>query len=94
MLTTDTEVAILGRVILPEVGDLSPEAAKGLLALRFAESDHTRMAELSAKAQDGLLTAAERDQLDSYINVSHFIAFVQSKARASLRKTSPNPTAA
>ena len=94
MLTSETEVALLGRVILPEVGDLSPEAAKALLAFGFTESDHIRMADLSAKAHEGSLAPAEQDQLDSYINVSHFIAFVQSKARASIKKTTANPSAA
>ena len=94
MLTTEAEAEILRRVIRPEVGDLPPEAAKALVGLGFAESDHVCMAELSAKAQDGTLTSAEQDQLDSYINVSHLIAFIQSKARASLKRTSHNPSAA
>ena len=81
MLTTESETAILKRVIRPDVGDISPEAAKALLALGFQESDHARMAELSAKAQDGNITGVEQDELDAYINVSHFIAFIQSKAR-------------
>ena len=83
--TTEAETAILKRVIRPDVGDISPESAKALLTLGFQESDHARMAELSAKAQDGNLTSAEQDELDGYINVSHFIAFVQSKARISFK---------
>jgi hypothetical protein len=94
MLATETEAAILQRVIRPYEGNLSPEAAKELLKLEFPESDHIRMAELSAKAQEGTLTAAERDELDSYINVSHFIAFVQSKARISLKSPSRGTSAA
>ena len=84
MLTTETEAAILERVIRPDVGDLSPEVAKELLRLDFPESDHTRMAELSDKARQGTLSTTERDELDGYINISHFIAFIQSKARISL----------
>jgi hypothetical protein len=94
MLTTEAEAEILRRVIRPEVGDLAPEAARALLELGFVESDHACMAELSAKAQEGTLTQTEQEELDSYINVSHFIAFVQSKARTSLKKTSHNPSAA
>lgn len=94
MLATESETAILKRVIRPDVGDISPEAAKALLALGFQESDHARMAELSAKAQDGNLLCAEQDELDGYINVSHFIAFVQSKARISLKNSSPRTSAA
>lgn len=94
MLTTDAEAAILERVIRPDQGNLSPEVAKELLRLDFPESDHTRMAELSEKAQQGSLSEIERDELDGYINVSHFIAFIQSKARISLKGTTPNSSAA
>lgn len=88
------EAAILKRVIRPEVGDISPDAARALLAMGFAESDHERMAQLSVKAKQGTLTSGEQDELDGYINVSHFIAFVQSKARLSLKDPAPNSPAA
>ncbi len=94
MLATAAETAILKRVIRPEVGDMSPAAAKALLALGFDEADHARMAELSAKAQEGTLDSGEQDELDGFINVSHFIAFVQSKARTSLKNQPPNSSAA
>jgi hypothetical protein len=93
MLATPNEAAILRRVIRPEAGDMPPDAARALLTFRFAESDHARMAELSAKAQEGDLTQPEQEELDSYINVSHFIAFIQSKARMSLKNIQP-PNAA
>jgi hypothetical protein len=35
-----------------------------------------------------------RTELDAYINVSHFLAFVQSKARISLKNHSANSSAA
>jgi hypothetical protein len=94
MLTSEAEADILKRVIRPEKGDMSPEAAKALLKLDFDESDHARMAELSTKAAAGTLTQSEQEALDGYINVSHFIAFVQSKARVSLKNAKPNPSAA
>src|SRR4051812_44281258 len=73
MLATAVETAILKRVIRPDVGDISPEAAKALLAMGFPETDHARMAELSEKAREGALNPEEQDELDGYINVSHFI---------------------
>jgi hypothetical protein len=94
MLATEQETAILKRVIRPDVGDVPAEVARALLALAFAEADHQRMAELSAKAQQGSLTTGEQDELDAYVNVSHFIAFVQSKARMSLKKPGPTSSAA
>ena len=94
MLASEAETAILKRVIRPDVGDMPPEVAKAMLALGFQESDHARMHELSAKAQHGTLTEAEQDELDGYINVSHFIAFIRSKARISLKNQPPNSSAA
>jgi hypothetical protein len=85
MLATKSEAAILKRVIQPESGSLSPEVAKSLLGFGFAESDHARMAELSEKASAGTLTSDEAEELDGYTNVSHFIAFLHSKARISLK---------
>jgi hypothetical protein len=89
MLATETEAAILKRVIHPEWGNLSPEAARQLLQLGFDESDHAHMAELSSKAQTASLTPSEQDELDGYINVSHLIAFLHSRARMSLKPSLP-----
>jgi hypothetical protein len=44
------------------------------------------MGDLSHRAQIGALTPGERDELEGFINVSHLIALLQSKARMSLRK--------
>jgi len=85
MLASQTEAAILKRVIQPDSGDMSPEAARALLNFRFTDADHARMTELSEKASDGTLSGTEEEELDGYINVSHFIAFVQSKARMTLK---------
>lgn len=86
MLATETEVAILKRVIAPESGGMPAEGARQILNLGFNESDHARMGELSEKAQEGALSEAEREELEGYINVSHLIALLQSKARASLKR--------
>ena len=88
MVATTAEAAILKRVISPESGDLPREAAQQILKLGFSESDHARMAELSARAQEGTLTDSEREELDAYTNVSHFVALLQSKARTSLKTQS------
>jgi hypothetical protein len=85
MLATGNEAEILKRVIQPGTGDIPSEAARALLTWRFSDSDDARMDELSAKASDGKLSPGEAEELDGYINVSHFIAFVQSKARISLK---------
>ncbi|HVS37099.1 MAG TPA: hypothetical protein VMS17_16175 [Gemmataceae bacterium] len=85
-MTTNSAAAILNRLIEPERGDLSREAAESILRLDFREDDHARMAELSSKAQEGALTADEREELTEYIRVADLLAVFQSKARRSLKR--------
>lgn len=81
--STDTE--ILRRVIEPDQSGLPVEAAQFVLGLDFPESDHQRIAELSARANAGSLTPEEREELAGYVRVSDFLSLIQSKARLSLR---------
>jgi hypothetical protein len=81
------ESAILSRIIAPEEGTLSPEAARSILAMGFGQKDLARMNRLASKARSGRLTAAEDDALESYLRVGRFVALVQAKARRSLQRT-------
>jgi hypothetical protein len=81
-----TAPAIWGRVIKPDDGTLSPEAARGLLALAFDAEDQRRVDVLSRKAQDGSLTPEERAELGEYVRVNHELMILQSKARVSLKR--------
>jgi hypothetical protein len=76
---------ILERVIQPQTPDLTPDAARGLLQLRFSTADHDRMTDLATRSRGGRLTASEREELDAYIEVGLLIDLLQSKARLSLR---------
>lgn len=81
----NTEAAILERMIEPRTTTFDPGLANYLLSLDFKPSDHERMNELSEKAQEGKLSEVEEQELDSYLNLGHFLALLQSKARLSLR---------
>ncbi len=83
-----TETEIWSRAIQPEVGDLSPLAARELLRLRLAEDDAARARELSSIANAGTLNAEEEKELDYYLNVGRALEFLKAKARLSLRETS------
>ena len=89
MSTTGT--AILERLIAPDEATLSAEAARSLLQLDFAANDHEQVKRLSAKAQEGTLTKAERADLEEYLRVSDFLALLQSKARLSLQRAGSQP---
>jgi hypothetical protein len=84
---TDTDAAILERIIRPGRADLAPAAARALLALTFTPDDRDRMHQLAVKNQGGRLTAAERRELDSFRRVGWFLDLLSSKARRSLRRS-------
>lgn len=80
------EAAIVGRLIKPDHGDFSPDAARELLGLRFGDEDQARMRELSLKAQEGTLTAVEQAEIESYRRVGFWLGILWSKARLSLKR--------
>jgi len=82
---TNTDMAILGRVLEPNKATLAPEAARAFLALDFTAADKDRMRDLSAKAREGTLTAREQAEINDYERVGHLISLMQSKARRSLK---------
>jgi hypothetical protein len=85
-----SEVAIFGRLIRADDGDLAHELARYLLTLGFSDEDQARMHELAERNQEGALAADEREELQSYVKAGHLLALLHSKARKSLkrRKTS------
>ena len=78
--------AILERVIEPEEGGFSTEHARYILSLSFPGTVQQRYAELSEKAQQGLLTADEQALLDEYLSANAFLMVLKSKARVSLKQ--------
>jgi hypothetical protein len=80
------EAAILSRLVKPNRADFSPEVAEALLKLDFDPADRARMHELVVKSQEGSLTKAEEEELDSYRRIGYFVDLMRSKARISLKK--------
>jgi hypothetical protein len=85
-LSQSGDAGLLARLIRPDDDDLSPEAARALLNIRFQKSDLTRIHELVTKNQEDALTAVEKADLESYLRVSSFLDLVHAKARHSLKK--------
>ncbi len=83
-----TETEIWNRAIRPDVGDLSPEAARELMRLHLADDDAERVRELSGKANAGSLNPDEEKELDYYLNVGRALEFLKAKARLSLHENS------
>lgn len=81
-----SEAAIFGRLLDAAKGEMSQQLADYILTLGFGEKDQARMKELAARNQDGLLSAEEVEELQSYVKVSHLLALFHSKARKALKK--------
>lgn len=69
----------------PEKNGLSPTAARSILALGFSAEDKARMNELARKNQEGLLSEAERQELEAYVKVGDIFSLLHLKAKKSLR---------
>jgi hypothetical protein len=84
------DTAILSRAISRGTKPLSRDAAEEILQWDFPPEDQQRMAELSAKARLGEMTAAEEAEIDSYVRVAHIVNLMQAKARLAIQQSSRN----
>jgi hypothetical protein len=89
-MATLTEAQVFSRIFEPDKPNLSSEAAQCILALDFRPEDRARMNRLAEKARRGKLTRQEDDDLETFIQVGHLLAIMQSKARRSLKKAARN----
>lgn len=67
---------------------LAPETARTILMWRFADTDQSRLGELSAKARNATLSPEEARELDWYLMLGDFLSILQSRARIALGKHS------
>ena len=82
------DVGILQRMIGDD-RELPPEVARFFLDLAFSPIDHSRMAVLSEKANEGELSPDERDELGMYVVLNDFLAIMHSRARNSAGRRQP-----
>ena len=80
------ELAIFGRLLKADKGDLSRELARYVLTLGFGEEDQSRMRELAERNQAGALSPTEQEELQNYVKAGHLLALLHSKARKSLKR--------
>jgi hypothetical protein len=85
-MTTKTGVDLWERLLEPENGAMTPDAARYLLTLQFPRADIDRMNELAAKARQGTLTREEDGELERYLHVGTRLSILKSKARQSLKQ--------
>jgi hypothetical protein len=81
-----SEAEILEHVVSPITGDLTPEASRAILELKFDAAATKRIRQLLKKNNRGSITAEERIALERFLRVGKFIDLLQAKARVSLKK--------
>jgi hypothetical protein len=81
-----SDIAIFGRLIQDERGNLSRPLARYVLTLGFAKADQERMRDLAARNQQRALSGVEKKELANFVKAAHLLALLHSKARKSLRK--------
>lgn len=87
IVTSNTEAAILARVIESEASAITPDVARYLLSMQLPRVDEERVNELSAKARAGSLNEGETRELDSYLHIGRLLAVMQSRARRLLKNS-------
>jgi len=90
VVTSNTEAAILARVIESDTGAITPDVARYLLSMQLPRADEERVNELSAKARAGSLSEGEAHELDGYLHVGRLLAVMQSRARRLLKNSDPD----
>jgi hypothetical protein len=76
---------LLDRVVEPFAECLTADAARKIISLRADPATQARIDQLADKANEGLLTDAERAEYDRFLAAFHFITILQAKARKILR---------
>ena len=71
----------LGRILV------TPDVARKLVKLRFDAKAQARIDKLASKCNEGELTDTERREYETYVYTIDFIAILQAKARALLKRS-------
>jgi len=84
MVGAAPQLGILERLLGPQSEPLSRDVARFFLGVTFTDVELRRIAELSEKANEGELSAEERDELLSYVLLKDFLTILHSHAREAL----------
>lgn len=86
LMETLDRPSIVDQLLDPVSQMLTPEVAKKLVRLRFGAKTQARLDRLARRCNEGQLSDQERKDYESYVNAIDFIAILQAKARARLRR--------
>ena len=81
------DAPVLDRLFDPLGRILTPEVARKLIHLRFDAKAQARIDKLARKCNEGELSDNERREYETSVLIIDFIAILQAKARALLKRT-------
>lgn len=81
------DAPILDRLLDPLGGMLTPEVARKLVEFRFDNKVQAKIDQLARKCNEGELTEKERREYETSVQTIDFIAILQAKARALLKRS-------
>jgi hypothetical protein len=81
------DAPVLHRLLDPLGRILTPEVARKLVNLRLDSTAQTHIDKLARKCNEGELTDSERREYETYVYALDFIAILQAKARALLKRS-------
>jgi hypothetical protein len=79
-----TEADILDRLVRPGDGDMTPDAARAVLTLKFDRPTSKDISRLLKLNQSGKISVEERIVLERYLRIGQLIDLLHAKAHASL----------
>jgi len=82
--TAISDADVLESIISPLKGNLTPDAARGILDLKFDKQATKQIQQLLRKNNRGMISAEERIALEKFLRVGKLIDLLQAKARLSL----------
>ena len=82
------DAPLLERILDPLGRILSPEVARKFVKYRFDAKTQAHIDKLARKCNEGELSAKESREYETYVQTIDFIAILQAKARAVLKRTS------
>ena len=81
------DASLLDRLLDPLARMLTPEVARKLAAYRLDAKTQAQIDKLARKCNEGELSDAERCEYETYVQAIDFVAILQTKARAFLKRS-------
>ena len=81
---SDSEIAILARILANQRGQLPLQLSRYILKTGFTGEDKARMHDLTVRNQDDALSPDEKEELLAYGKAGTLLSILKSKARRAL----------